>query len=103
MDHNDILGIVIARNTFTENGVEPVGEGTGNLLGGSGIAVCAEFRQFLNNVQFLNIPGNGGLGAGYTGLLQRFQQLLLGFNIPGGDDLHDLCLSLRFHHISPLI
>ena len=70
--------------------------------GGSGITICAKAGQLLDDMQFFDITGNGSLGAGETGILQQLQQLFLGLHIGGGDDLHNLCLSLRFQSPSPL-
>ena len=67
------------------------------LLGGGGIAGGAEAGQLLDEAQLLAVTGEGRLGGVVTGLLERQQKLLLGFNILGGDDLHYLCLSLGLH------
>ena len=69
------------------------------ILAGGGVAVGAEAGQLLDDPQLFDIPGNGGLGGLVARLLQRLQKLLLGFDILGGDDLHDFCLSLGFHFL----
>ena len=67
------------------------------LFGGGGVAVGAEAGKLLNDAQLLDVPGNGGLGGVVAGLLEGLEKLLLGFDVLGGDDLHDLCLSLGLH------
>ena len=97
VDHHHVLGIVVTNNTFPENGIQSGREGAGYILGRHGIPVCAKGSQFLHDPQFFDISGNGCLGGGETGGFQFLEQMLLGFHIGGGDDLHDFCLSLTFH------
>ena len=101
MDDHQILGVVIARDTFPEDCIQPVGESGGQLLGGGGVTVSTQAGQFLDHSQFLDITGNGGLSAAETGLFQFLQQLLLGLHIGGGNDLQNFSLSLRFQSRSP--
>jgi hypothetical protein len=67
------------------------------VFGGGGVPVGTEGGQFLDDAQFLDVPGNGGLGGIESRFLKGLEQLLLGFNVPGGDDLHDFRLTLGFH------
>ena len=94
MNHNDILGIVKAGDAFPENGIEPGRESVGNLPGSSGVVIGSETGQFLDNAQLLNIPRNGRLGTGKSCLVQLLQQLLLGFDILVGNNLHDFGLTV---------
>ena len=93
MDDDDVLGIVKAGDAFPENGIEPSRKGAGHFPGGGSIVIGAEAGQLLDDAQFLDIPGNGGLGAVEASLPQGIQQLLLSLHIGGGDDFHNLCLS----------
>ena len=83
-------------NQFPENGVEAAGEGGLAFPGGGTVAVGAETGQLLDDAQFLDVPGDGGLGADEACFLQQGKQLLLGLYIGIGDDLHDLGLTFGF-------
>ncbi len=102
-DNNNILGIVKTGDTFPKNGIEFSGKRAGNLVGRGCIAVDSQTGKLLDNSQFLDISGDGGLGYPEAFLLKECQQLLLGLNITVGDDLHNFCLSLALHSSSPLL
>ena len=78
MDHNQILGIVKAGDTFSENGVQAAGKGAGYLFCRGRITVGAKGRQFLDDSKVLDIPGNGCLCAVEAGSLELLKQLFLG-------------------------
>ena len=53
--------------------------------------------QNLDEPQFLDIPGNGGLGDLEPLFAQEPSQLLLGLHVLRSDDLDDHGMSFRLH------
>lgn len=83
LDDDDILGIVKAGDTLPKDGVQPGGEGSRPILGRGRITICSKRGQLLDNPEFFDVPGNGGLGTVKPFILKRFQKLLLGLDITG--------------------
>ena len=94
MDHNNVLCVVKAGNALPEDRVEPAGKCLRHFPAGGCIAVSAQAGQLLDDTKLLDIPGDGCLGAGETGVLQQLQKLFLCFHVGGGDDLQNFSLSL---------
>ena len=101
MNDNNVFRIVNAGDTLPENGIQPVRQRRWRVFFGYTVAVSSQAGELLYDSQLLNIPGNGGLGAGKALFFQSLQKLLLGLHIGIGDDFHDFCLSFRLHSCSP--
>ena len=84
-------------DAFPKDRAQLVGKVQLVLLHGHRIAIAALSGGFLYQMQLLDIPGNGCLGAVEALIRQRLQQLLLGLYIGIGNNLNDLRLSLCFH------
>ena len=61
--------------------------------------ITASAGGFLNKVQLLDVPGNGGLGAAYAARLQTSQELLLCLDVFLGNNLKQLLLPFIFHGV----
>ena len=93
--HHNILRIVTGHHALAENGME-LGRGVAlQLLGHGAVAIASVLSQLLDDPQFLDIPGNGRLGRGKAAGLQLLQELLLGLDILGLDQLENFGLSVR--------
>ena len=57
--------------------------------------------RLLYQMELLDIPGDGSLGAADSPLAQVFQELLLGLHIFFGDDVEDHSLTVILHPCSP--
>ena len=99
LDDHDILGVVHRQDALPEDGAQLVGKVQLGAVGGNGVAVPALPGGLLDQVQFLDVPGNSGLGALDPLGLEPLQQLLLGLDDLLADDLEELVLAVVFHFL----
>ena len=62
------------------------------LADGLGIAVGPVAHRLLDQMQLLDVPGNGGLGGLHAAGAQLGEQLVLGLHVGLPDDAQDLLL-----------
>ena len=78
--------------------MQPSGKGpTGGLVRRHHIAVNPVFQGPLDQIQLLDVAGNGGLGGSDAAFAQIFQHFLLGLHILFGDDAQNFRLPIGFH------
>ena len=68
LEHHNILGAVKGGDSLLENGPQPSGEIQRGLAAGHHILVGAVAGELLDQMQLLDVPGNGGLGRAYPSL-----------------------------------
>ncbi len=95
--HDDqVLAFFDAHEGFRQHPFQLL-QGIKPLVRGKRVFIPAVIGGHLHQVQLLDIPGNGGLGDIVSGLFQLLHQLLLGLNIPVGNDLANFDMPLRLH------
>ena len=97
LDDHDVLRIVGAEQTFVENRTQAISKVQLGTMGRNSITIPTLAGRLLDEMQFLDVAGDGCLGTLDTARQKTLQQLLLRFDILFRNDLQKMVLTIVFH------